>query len=222
MSRKKRFIFTDFDGSFCEKDIGHRIFRHFSDGKNSALVEEWKKGRISSRQCMLKEAELINATEEEVLSFVGQFRLSPGATELYAYAFREGIPFYIVSDGSDIYIKEILRKYNLSGIPFFSNRVRIKGGRYIIEFPRNNNGCTRCGSCKGARIAEIVGLDRSKSEVVFIGDGLSDLCALPQADIIFARGDLLDYCRVNKIPAFAYKDFYDILKHIKNQIDSPE
>ena len=65
-------------------------------------------------------------------------------------------------------------------------------------------------------MAEIVGPDRSGNEVIFIGDGLSDLCALPQADIIFARGDLLDYCRANKIPAFAYKDFYDILRRIKN------
>jgi 2-hydroxy-3-keto-5-methylthiopentenyl-1-phosphate phosphatase len=216
MQTAQTIIFIDFDGTFSEKDIGHKLFTHFSNGVNLQFVEKWKNGTLSTRDCMLEEASLLEIDEPELYRFLDQFKLRAGANELYHYAKLSGIPFYIVSDGSDIYIKYILKKYNLEEIRYFANRAEIINSRYILDFPYDNGGCIRCGCCKGVRIKEITGDKRNARRIIFIGDGLSDICALPHADIIFARGDLLKYCRLENIKACEYGDFFDILDWLKN------
>ncbi len=216
MQTIRNIIFTDFDGTFSEKDIGHKLYTHFSNGANLPFVEKWTNGIISTRDCMLGEASLLKITKEELYRFLDQFKLRAGAAELYRYAKLSGIPFYIVSDGSDIYIEYILKKYNLEEIRYFANRAKIADNRYILDFPYDNGDCTRCGCCKGVRIREIVGDKKNIWRIIFIGDGLSDICALPHADIIFARGDLLKYCLSNNIKACEYGDFFDILNWLKN------
>ncbi|MCP4705243.1 MAG: MtnX-like HAD-IB family phosphatase [candidate division Zixibacteria bacterium] len=212
---KNRIIFSDFDGTFCEKDVGHRLYTHYSNGENLKYVEMWKKGLISTRESMTAEASLMNVTEKEIYDFLEQFKLRKGAKELYSFAKISKIPFYILSDGSDIYVKHILNKYELEEIKYYTNKVTIKNKSYKIEFPYDNGDCKRCGCCKGARITEIVGKNKESWEIIFIGDGLSDICALEHSDIIFARGDLLEYCHSKNIKACEYQDFFDILNRLK-------
>ncbi|HDL02678.1 MAG TPA: hypothetical protein ENH25_00950 [candidate division Zixibacteria bacterium] len=214
-NNKKTIIFSDFDGSFSEKDIGHRIFRYFSNGEILPLVEQWKRGEISSRECLRREAAMIHPTYDEIYEFLLDFRLADGAVEFYRTIKSLGIPFYIVSDGTDIYIDYILRKYDLGEIKYFCNIGKIENRTLSLDFIYDNDGCQRCGCCKGARINDLVGSSRSEWEIIFIGDGLSDICAVPHADIIYARGDLLEYCREHAINAKEYNDFNDILTDLK-------
>jgi len=215
MKSKQTILFSDFDGTFSEKDIGHKIFTHFSNGANKELVDRWVKGDITTRETLQKEASLINVTEDELLSFIDKFKLRDGAKELYEYTRTKNIPFYIISDGSDLYIKRILENNNLGEIKYYSNRLVSDGHKWSVEFLYDNGDCRRCGSCKGARINEIVGDNRDQYNIIFIGDSYSDLCALPHADIIFARGNLLEYCLSNNIKACEYHDFFDILRWLK-------
>ncbi len=211
----KPIIFSDFDGTFAEKDIGYRLFSHFSRGENQKFVDSWKKGQLSSRDCLLLEASMIRVSLDDIRSFLNSFRLAPGAAEFYTAIKGGNIPFFIVSDGVDIYIEYILRKYDLGEIDYFSNRGIVRNGRMQVEFPCDNRGCVRCGCCKGARIIDFADENRAGWTVIFIGDGLSDICAVPNADIIFARGDLLQFCRSKNLAAIEYEDFYDILKRLK-------
>jgi len=212
---KNRIIFSDFDGTFCEKDVGHRLYAHFSNSENLKYVKMWKKGLLSTRDTLTREASLLNVKKNQLYQFLDQFKLRKGTRELYNFAKSSDIPFYIISDGGDIYIEYILKKYKLEEIKYFSNSVTIENNRYNIEFPYDNGDCTRCGCCKGARINEIVGDHRDRWEIIFIGDGLSDICALEYADKIFARSDLLEYCISHNIKTFEYKDFFDILNWLK-------
>jgi 2-hydroxy-3-keto-5-methylthiopentenyl-1-phosphate phosphatase len=211
MSEKRPIIFSDFDGTFTEKDIGYRIFSFFSDRQNQKLVEDWKKGLISSRDCLLKEAAMLNCSLEEIYAFLDNYKLASGAEDFYKIVTNQEIPFYIVSDGIDIYIDYILNKFGLGEIKQFSNRGTVRNNRMTLEFIYDNYDCHRCGCCKGARIIDHVGNENKNWNVIFIGDGFSDICALPQSDIIFARGDLLNYCRKKDINAIEYEDFFDII-----------
>ena len=212
MKKRRTIIFSDFDGTFTEKDIGYRLFRHFSQGRNIPLVKRWKKGLVSSRDCLLEEAAMIRVSLDEIHLFLEKFNLSPGAVDFYRIIKRQNIPFYIVSDGLDIYLEHVLKRHGLDEIEFFCNRGTIKDRQLILSFPYDNDGCKRCGCCKGVRINDLIKSDRAAWEVIFIGDGLSDICAVPHADIIFARGDFLDYCRAKNVNAIEYGNFFDILK----------
>jgi len=215
MNEKQLIIFCDFDGSFTDRDIGHRLYRTFAGDIILEPVGKWKKGLISSRQCLLEEAALVRVTEPQLYRFLDDFALRDGAAEFYENIKRRDIPFYITSDGADLYIDYVLNKFGLTDIKVYANHAYIDGDRFILEFPYDNDGCERCGSCKGSRIRETVGQERERYTVVYIGDGLSDICAAPEADILFARGDLLGYCRENGFDAIEYESFFDIFEYLK-------
>ncbi len=215
MNDKQTIIFCDFDGSFTDKDIGHRLYRTFAGDVILEPVTKWKQGLISSRQCLLEEAALVRVTESELHEFLDDFPLRDGAVEFYTGMKKRKIPFYITSDGADLYIDFVLNKFGLSEIKVFANHAYIDGDRFVMEFPHDNDGCSRCGSCKGSRIRETVNHERDRFRVVYIGDGLSDICALPEADIVFARSDLLRYCRENDFEAIEYESFFDILNYLQ-------
>ncbi|MFH2035251.1 MAG: MtnX-like HAD-IB family phosphatase [Candidatus Zixiibacteriota bacterium] len=215
MSKNGIIIFSDFDGTFAEKDIGYRIFKHFSGGQSDAIVKDWKAGLISHRDCLLREAELVSVSETEYYQFIDQFDLREGAREFYEQAVKAGIEFYLLSDGTDLYIRHILNKNELKNIKYFANKGRINGHKLTLGLIDENPSCGRCGSCKGERIEELIRNRKPKPQVIFIGDGLSDICALSHSDLIFARGDLLQYCRDEKMSVIAYKSFFDILNQLK-------
>jgi 2-hydroxy-3-keto-5-methylthiopentenyl-1-phosphate phosphatase len=48
--------------------------------------------------------------------------------------------------------------------------------------------------------------------VVYIGEGYSDRCPSRYADVIFAKDDLLNYCRTENIPCIAWRSFADVQK----------
>jgi 2-hydroxy-3-keto-5-methylthiopentenyl-1-phosphate phosphatase len=43
--------------------------------------------------------------------------------------------------------------------------------------------------------------------VIYVGDGLSDRCGARAADIVFARGALLDWCRSEGVEARPFHGF---------------
>jgi hypothetical protein len=60
--------------------------------------------------------------------------------------------------------------------------------------------------------------------IVFIGDGVSDLPAAREADVLFARKGLRleEYCVENKIPYIAYETFADIEKEVKKIMEEDQ
>jgi 2-hydroxy-3-keto-5-methylthiopentenyl-1-phosphate phosphatase len=45
---------------------------------------------------------------------------------------------------------------------------------------------------------------------VLVGDGLSDRCGAREADHVFARRDLLAWCRAERIEATPFESFADV------------
>jgi len=201
-------IFSDFDGTIAKRDVGNRLFYHFSEGRSEAPVAEWRAGKIDSQECLRRSAELTrDLTEAEFYAFLDGFELDPAFSEFVMLVRQHTIPLYILSDGLDLYIEYLLKENGLDSVPFFSNRAEIIDGRLKITWPYMAQSCGDCGNCKGYHIRR---LKMAHHKVVYIGDGKSDICAVPEADIIFARGYLADYCRESKIGFFAFDNFSSV------------
>ena len=71
-------VFCDFDGTITRRDVGYNIFHHFSGGKNDALLPDWKARRMTTRECLLREAAMVKASAEEIYRFIDQFEIDPG------------------------------------------------------------------------------------------------------------------------------------------------
>lgn len=212
-------IICDFDGTAAQNDVGNLLFHTFGDSRCLDAVDLWKEGKISSRECLIRECQTTHVTKSALEKFVDAQKLDPHFSDLALYAQSQQIAMEIVSDGLDFYIERILKNYHLdSHLKIRANHLIFVGENQIRpEFPYFESGCGHCGNCKGHHVR------RAKSDgsrVIYIGDGLSDRCGAQEADIVFTkRGrDLLKFCRENRIAHFEFQDFSDVLNRIRGFI----
>ncbi len=206
----RTLIFCDFDGTVSRRDIGYTLFHHFSGGRNDALLPDWKSGKMSSREVLTREAEMVDATPAEIMEFLEQFEIDRGFAGFVDLCRKNQIEPVVLSDGLDLYIRFVLERYKLTGLRVISNVARLKENGLSIEFPRTNRACQRCGNCKGEIIQEFRDNADEPVRAVFIGDGYSDTCAAHEADLLFAKKDLAHYCREKHIPFTEYDTFDDV------------
>ena len=205
----KTIIFSDFDGTVSRRDIGYNLFHHFSQGRNDKLVPLWKSGDLSTRDCLLKEAAMVHAAPDEIFRFLDQFELNRGFEDFVRQCRSNDTDLIILSDGLDFYVKYILERFGLSDLPVVANIGRLENGGLTVTFPYDNQSCVRCGSCKGERIREY--RERHpETAIVFIGDGYSDVCGVSEADLVFAKKDLEQYCVLHNIDHVEYDTFIDV------------
>jgi len=207
-------VFCDFDGTIARRDIGYNLFHHFSGGRNDELLPDWKSGRMSSREILLREAAMVKAAPEEVYAFLDQFELNPGFPQFVQKCRESELDLQVLSDGMGFYIEYLLEKNNLTDLTVVSNQGILENGGITIQFPHDNPTCDRCGNCKGDRIREYRQAHEKGLQAIFIGDGYSDACATTAADLIFAKKDLEEYCRTNDIDYVKYDDFFDVSRHL--------
>lgn len=208
-------IICDFDGTAAQNDVGNLLFQTFGDGRGIEAVNLWKAGKISSRECLLRECESTRVSRSDLERFVDAQKLDPHFIDLVRYCQSQKIDLEIVSDGLDFYIERILKNHHLDlQLQVRANQLIFVGEDQIRPaFPYFEFGCGRCGNCKGYHVRQA---QADGSSVIYIGDGLSDRCGAQAADVVFAKRDrdLLNFCRENNIEHFEFQNFADVLKVI--------
>lgn len=212
MNVQSHVIFCDFDGTVARRDIGYHLFRRFTDGQCDTMVADWKSGSLSTRDCLLQEAAWFHGKPDDVYAFLDDFDLNPGFTEFTRRAEQNGIPLYIISDGLDLYIDFLLSKHGVGHLPRIFNHATLIDSGLRLEFPYPDPHNTGGGVCNGERIAEYRHRQNGPITVIFVGDGLSDVDALPHSDLLFAKKDLARYCDRHNIPYTSFDTFHDVTR----------
>jgi len=209
---RKWAIFTDFDGTITTTDVGNTMFDKFSNGKTKEVVERWRMGKITSKQCLEDECALANAIWDEIYKYLDTKEIDETFVSFYKNLKNSGIDLYILSDGFGFYIRHILNRYSIFDILFFTNDMIITNGRFIPIFPYFGYGCGECANCKRYHIKHLKG----NRKAIYIGDGLSDKHVIEEAEIVFAKDGLAKYCDEKRIKYIPFKNFEDIGKELKN------
>ena len=213
-------ILCDFDGTAAKNDVGNLLFRTFSDSQQcKEFVKSWRNGLISSKECLIQECRLTRVTRQELESFVDKQELDNFFKEFINFCQKKGLEVEIVSDGLDFYIDRILKNHNLdTKVKFRSNHlVFLNHNKIFPEFPYYEKGCGSCGNCKGYYVRQE---RKNGNSVIYVGDGYSDRCGAEEADIIFAKRDLLKYCQDNHLQYFEFRDFGDVVRTLKKILRS--
>ncbi|MBU2534459.1 MAG: HAD-IB family phosphatase, partial [Alphaproteobacteria bacterium] len=135
MTKLRTAVFCDFDGTITLRDVGYSIFHHFSGGRNDELLPDWKSGRISSRETLLREAAMSPLTAEQLYAYLDTFEIDEGFAPFVTRCRESGCELIVVSDGLDLYIHHLLGKYNLTDLPLITNHAFLADGHIQIEFP---------------------------------------------------------------------------------------
>ena len=70
----------------------------------------------------------------------------------------------------------------------------------------------RCNHCKTWHLEQA---RQQGSKIIYLGDGSTDRCASEAADFLFARSQLLDWCRERNIPHLPFENFHEVLAALK-------
>ena len=210
---KKIAVLCDFDGTVAREDVGNLLFQTFADaGECCQAVNQWKRGLITSRDCLEREAALARASREALDDFITQRKLDPYFKDFVDFARRRKMEIIIVSDGLDYYIERMLMRTGLAHIDFFANALHLNDHLLHVRFPYYDMlDCRSCGNCKTYH------MEKYKADgyfVVYIGNGLSDRCPSKYADFVFAKGDLLDYCTKNGVESTEFRNFRDVEREL--------
>ena len=217
-------FFIDFDGTITTEDVIDKILERFADPSWRLIEEEWAGGKIGSRECLIRQMELVSAPPGSFRSLVDAITIDPHFADFLRCAAARRIPVAIVSDGLTEVIQRVLQRALgaepalLEGLPVFANRVRwdATGPRLVFDREPCAHGCANCK--EAVMRANLTDGER----VLFVGDGLSDRYAAAAADLVFAKNALLDYCREKGLSHMAYKDFSDIEKWLEKVGPGPQ
>jgi 2,3-diketo-5-methylthio-1-phosphopentane phosphatase len=214
---KKIVILCDFDGTVAQNDVGDLLFKKFSgNGKAEAVIERWRRGEISSRECLECEAEMARVEKSDLDRFLSGQRLDPYFKDFNDFAKKRNMEVVIMSDGLDYYIESMLVKNGLGDIDFYANQLQFAGDTLQVEFPHYDLlGCEDCACCKTHHLYSY--RDRGYF-VIYVGDGLSDCCPSTTADLVFAKGQLADFCRKSGVDYIEFRNFRDVEREVLKRI----
>lgn len=209
-------VFCDFDGTITLKDVGNKLFEDLSNFEQ--LNKEFKQGLLTiyeywHRLCN----ELPNGTTLESLKYESsKYEIDPYFIDFINYCKSKKIKIYIVSDGFDVYISQILELNDID-LEVSSNKMVYYDDKIVPIFPNASESC----KCFSANCKRNFLLNKSTENTlkVYIGDGYSDFCGATHCDIIFAKRELSAYCNENSLPHYNFKTFFDVKRILEKKIN---
>lgn len=211
-------IFTDFDGTLTQNDVGDALIKNFGDWPEcKKAVQRWIRGEISSREYYEVAALTLRVNQPQLNAFCDAQPLARGFMEFETYCRNRHWPLMVLSDGLDYYIHRVLTQHGLD-LPVVANHLEfLSSGQIEISFPYFEYTCGQCANCKGFHVRRFAG---TPEKIVYIGDGYSDRCGAQVADIIFAKHDLAKWCEEKQVHYFHYENFEDILTRLQKLNDT--
>jgi len=212
-------IVSDFDGTITDIDTNDLIYFTFGGQPSYEIEELIAQGKLGVKEGALQHFKRIHLTEQEFLSFIFQnARLDEGFKDFCKLLSEKGIPLIVVSGGYVNTISSFFEKEGIdsTNIKIYANRLKFNGRHieavFFDESDECESGLGPCGNCKLRRLRE---LKAQYQTIIFIGDGTTDRCAAREADIVFAKGRLRDYCAAQGIPYVPFDSFHDIIHFLQ-------
>lgn len=207
-------IFCDFDGTLAQNDVGDAFVKSFGDWPEcKKAVQRWIRGEISSRGYYEVAAATIRVQRDQLHEFCDAQPLAPGFLEFAEFCRQQDWPLMVLSDGLDYYIQRVLARHGLK-LPVLANRLELAPpDRVVISFPYFAHSCGQCANCKGYHVRQL--MQSNHERAIYIGDGFSDRCGAQEADIVFAKGDLGQWCEKNNLAFLPFEHFESVLQRLQ-------
>lgn len=136
----------------------------------------------------------VSLTFAEGMDLLRPVEIDPGFIAFYNYAQKHNVPFVVVSCGLDIIIKEYLAWYlgeEAANVTILANYGKVENKKWLVSYrddsPHSHDKSVCIKESKKAFLSKSDDIPGQEHIIVFCGDGISDLSAAREADILFAR-----------------------------------
>lgn len=228
----KALVFTDFDGTVTLQDSNDYLTENLGFGKprrleiNDLIFED----KITFRDGFREMLESIPTPFPECIDYLlKNVELDPGFLHFYNWCESQGIPVVVVSSGMKPIIYALLKKLvgaeAVENIEIISNEVKVlPDGKWEIVYkdPESGFGHDKSNSIREYLVKHgyspnTTNLEDHGNPILFYcGDGVSDLLAAKETNLLFAKHgkDLIKYCIKENIPYTEFDSFKDILEKV--------
>jgi 2,3-diketo-5-methylthio-1-phosphopentane phosphatase len=210
------------------QDTGHILFDAHGCGseRRKALDAQIKSGERSFRDVSEEMWGSLNVPFEDGFEIMEKtLEMDPDFQHFHQFCVDNHIPFNVISAGLKPILRKVLDSFlgteESKHIEIVANDAQIKddGSEWKPVWRHDTElGHDKALSITEAREeAELTCEDGTIPLIIFIGDGVSDLPAARQADVLFARKGLRleEYCIENKISYIGFDTFADIEREVK-------
>jgi 2,3-diketo-5-methylthio-1-phosphopentane phosphatase len=210
------------------QDTGHILFDAHGCGseRRNVLDEQIKTGERSFREVSEEMWGSLNVPFEDGFDVMEKtIEIDPDFQQFHKFCMENNIPFNVISAGLKPILRKVLDTFlgeeESAHIQIVANEAEIKedGSEWKPVWRHDTElGHDKALSINEARSeAELICEDGTIPLIVFIGDGVSDLAAAREADVLFARKGLRleEYCIEHRIPYIPYETFADIEKEVR-------
>jgi len=211
----KTAVQIDFDGTVTEEDVSFLLLDTYVGPAWREHLKEYSSGKIPVGVFNKKVFGMMKADRKTMTDLVltsPRVKVRPGFKELIDYCRKKGFKIIIVSNGLEFYIEAILQGLGISGLEIHaSENVFYPGGvnvRYV--------GPDGSEVADGFKEAYTIDLGNKGYDVIYIGDGNSDIYSSRRAKYVCATADLLTRCHSEKLECHPFGDFHDVIKIIEN------
>jgi len=206
-------VFFDFDNTITHFDVLDNIVKNFSINKKwMAFEESWKKGKIGSKDCLSGQLKSVRASKNRLDRYLARIKIDPYFKKIIALLKKNKVKPVILSDSFSYFIKSILRNNGINNIKVYSNSIKLSGDKLLPSFPHEHNNCRICGNCKTSHLPKLKASDKV---IIYIGDGLSDLCPSKNSDVVFAKGNLKKYLLKEGRPFISFSNLSSVYNFLK-------
>ncbi len=205
-------IQCDFDGTIIRNNLSVLLREKYACGDWQKIDSDYLQGHLTVEQSNKLQFALIKEPKERLQEFVRQhIELRPGFVEFVRFCQESAILFAIVSSGLDFYIEPVLAEIGMPDLELHCGRTSFSRGGIDVAYydPAGNI------ASEGFKKKYLTWLKKRGGNIIYLGDGLSDLEAARQADHVFATGHLLDLLDTYSIERSAFSDFYDLQRQIR-------
>jgi len=218
---------ADFDGTIFMQDTGHILFNAYGCGteRREILDQQIKSGERSFKDVSEEMWGSLDVPFENGFdALASNLNMDQDFKTFHDFCRNNEIPFNVISAGLKPVLRRVLDHFigeeASASIGIVANDVEIDAEGHVWKPVWRHEG--DLGHDKALSINEYKDQAKIESEdgtipmIIFIGDGVSDLPAAREADVLFARKGLAleEYCFEHKIAYHPYNTFADIQREI--------
>lgn len=196
-------VFCDFDGTITQRDTIVFLTEELGAGPEfrSQALQEIQSGAISVYEAIGRELATVTATWPEASQrLLEEIEIDPAFPEFVEWCRSRGWPLVVVSSGIEAVLQLYLRDLD---VPLYAHPVEFSPDGWVY---RRRADVNKESLLKAAR--------KKPGEIVYVGDGTSDVQVIPYVDRLFAKAYLADYCSKNRIVYERFQTFRDVQRRL--------
>jgi len=213
----KDFAFiSDFDGTLTKKDFYKIMSEAYLKEDYLPLFKAWKNGEMKDRDYLSYVFNNVKRSEADIHEDILNIPFDPFAKDFIEKVKAAGGDFIVVSAGTSYYIDKIFEKHSIEGVDVYSNKGIFKDNGIYFDLDESSEFYSdRYGIDK---LSVVEKLKDNYKKIFYAGDSEPDIKPALVADVVFAKGELVELLKKEKKEFIEFEDFSEVWDKLKKYL----